>query len=54
MHGKALDWPDFMGIINVLMINSTTSLIEEYNVVNTLVGLMAGLDSTSQGVKFIS
>ncbi|KAJ0984843.1 hypothetical protein J5N97_003199 [Dioscorea zingiberensis] len=41
--GKAPDWPDFVGIIVLLFINSTISFIEENNAGNAAAALMAGL-----------
>ncbi|KAF9603479.1 hypothetical protein IFM89_036752, partial [Coptis chinensis] len=39
--GKASDWRDFVGIITLLVINSTISFIEENNVGNAAAALMA-------------
>ncbi|OVA08503.1 Cation-transporting P-type ATPase [Macleaya cordata] len=41
--GKPPDWPDFLGIIVLLVINSTISFIEENNAGNAAAALMAGL-----------
>ncbi|KAL1340369.1 hypothetical protein HN51_026765 [Arachis hypogaea] len=41
--GKPPDWPDFVGIIVLLLINSTISFIEENNAGNAAAALMAGL-----------
>ncbi|GFQ01576.1 plasma membrane ATPase 4 [Phtheirospermum japonicum] len=41
--GKAPDWQDFVGIVVLLIINSTISFIEENNAGNTAAALMAGL-----------
>ncbi|KAK8980266.1 hypothetical protein V6N11_061479 [Hibiscus sabdariffa] len=41
--GKPPDWPDFVGIISLLFINSTISFIEENNASNAAAALMAGL-----------
>ena len=41
--GKPLDWQDFVGIIVLLIINSTISFIEENNAGNAAAALMAGL-----------
>ncbi|GFP85510.1 ATPase 8 plasma membrane-type [Phtheirospermum japonicum] len=40
---KAPDWQDFVGIVVLLIINSTISFIEENNAGNTAAALMAGL-----------
>ncbi|XP_057767116.1 ATPase 8, plasma membrane-type-like [Salvia miltiorrhiza] len=41
--GKPPDWPDFVGITVLLIINSTISFIEENNAGNAAAALMAGL-----------
>ncbi|KAK7255160.1 hypothetical protein RIF29_28564 [Crotalaria pallida] len=41
--GKPPDWQDFIGIIALLVINSTISFIEENNAGNAAAALMAGL-----------
>ncbi|XP_010914190.1 plasma membrane ATPase [Elaeis guineensis] len=41
--GKPPDWQDFVGIIALLVINSTISFIEENNAGNAAAALMAGL-----------
>ncbi|KAL0427652.1 UNVERIFIED_CONTAM: ATPase 6, plasma membrane-type [Sesamum latifolium] len=41
--GKPTDWPDFVGIVVLLFINSTISFIEENNAGNAAAALMAGL-----------
>ncbi|XP_058067547.1 ATPase 9, plasma membrane-type [Magnolia sinica] len=41
--GKPPDWPDFLGIVVLLIINSTISFIEENNAGNAAAALMAGL-----------
>ncbi|KAG8372631.1 hypothetical protein BUALT_Bualt12G0086700 [Buddleja alternifolia] len=41
--GKPPDWPDFVGIIVLLIINSTISFIEENNAGNAAAALMASL-----------
>ncbi|TYH69446.1 hypothetical protein ES332_D05G056500v1 [Gossypium tomentosum] len=41
--GKPPDWPDFIGIVSLLFINSTISFIEENNAGNAAAALMAGL-----------
>lgn len=43
MQGKAPDWQDFVGIITLLVINSTISFIEENNAGNAAAALMARL-----------
>ncbi|KAF1870110.1 hypothetical protein Lal_00017690 [Lupinus albus] len=48
--GKPPDWQDFVGIIALLVINSTISFIEENNAGNAAAALMAGLaPKTKQG-----
>ncbi|AES92277.1 putative proton-exporting ATPase [Medicago truncatula] len=42
-NGKPPDWQDFVGIICLLVINSTISFIEENNAGNAAAALMAGL-----------
>ncbi|CAA0808276.1 ATPase 8- plasma membrane-type, partial [Striga hermonthica] len=41
--GKPPDWQDFVGIVVLLIINSTISFIEENNAGNAAAALMAGL-----------
>ena len=41
--GKDPDWQDFVGIVCLLVINSTISFIEENNAGNAAAALMAGL-----------
>lgn len=41
--GRGPDWQDFVGIIVLLVINSTISFIEENNAGNAAAALMAGL-----------
>ncbi|XP_052875953.1 plasma membrane ATPase 4-like isoform X1 [Gossypium arboreum] len=41
--GKPPDWQDFIGIVALLLINSTISFIEENNAGNAAAALMAGL-----------
>ncbi|XP_071910158.1 ATPase 8, plasma membrane-type isoform X2 [Coffea arabica] len=41
--GKPPDWQDFVGIVVLLIINSTVSFIEENNAGNAAAALMAGL-----------
>ncbi|XP_022862236.1 ATPase 8, plasma membrane-type isoform X2 [Olea europaea var. sylvestris] len=43
MEGKGPDWQDFVGIVVLLIINSTISFIEENNAGNAAAALMAGL-----------
>lgn len=43
MQGKPPDWQDFVGIVALLVINSTISFIEENNAGNAAAALMAGL-----------
>lgn len=42
-QGKPPDWQDFVGIIVLLVINSTISFIEENNAGNAAAALMARL-----------
>jgi len=42
-EGQPPDWQDFVGIICLLVINSTISFIEENNAGNAAAALMAGL-----------
>ncbi|KAF1883651.1 hypothetical protein Lal_00012568 [Lupinus albus] len=42
-NGRPPDWQDFVGIIALLVINSTISFIEENNAGNAAAALMAGL-----------
>lgn len=41
--GNPPDWQDFLGIVVLLVINSTISFIEENNAGNAAAALMAGL-----------
>lgn len=43
LQGKPPDWQDFVGIITLLLINSTISFIEENNAGNAAAALMARL-----------
>ena len=43
MQGHPPDWQDFVGIMALLIINSTISFIEENNAGNAAAALMAGL-----------
>ena len=43
MQGKPPDWQDFLGIVVLLLINSTISFYEENNAGNAAATLMAGL-----------
>lgn len=42
-QGEPPDWQDFVGIVTLLIINSTISFIEENNAGNAAAALMAGL-----------
>jgi H+-transporting ATPase len=42
-QGQPLDWEDFLGILLLLIVNSTISFIEENNVGNAAATLMAHL-----------
>lgn len=48
MQGRAPDWQDFLGIVVLLIINSTVSFIEENNAGNAAAALMAGLAPKSK------
>lgn len=43
LQGEGPDWQDFLGIICLLIINSTISFIEENNAGNAAAALMAQL-----------
>ena len=43
MQGNSVDYPDFVGITALLVINSTISFIEENNAGNAAAALMARL-----------
>lgn len=43
IQGEPPDWQDFVGIMALLIINSTISFIEENNAGNAAAALMAGL-----------
>lgn len=43
LQNKPPDWQDFVGIITLLVINSTISFIEENNAGNAAAALMASL-----------
>lgn len=43
LQGEPPDWQDFVGIVTLLIINSTISFIEENNAGNAAAALMAGL-----------
>ncbi|TVU45645.1 hypothetical protein EJB05_05136, partial [Eragrostis curvula] len=47
--GKPPDWQDFVGIITLLLINSTISFIEENNAGNAAAALMARLAPKAKG-----
>ncbi|MFS8002438.1 putative P-type H(+)-exporting transporter [Helianthus anomalus] len=46
--GKPPDWQDFIGIVCLLVIDSTLSFIEENNARNAVAALMAGLASKTK------
>lgn len=52
-QGKPPDWQDFIGIITLLVINSTISFIEENNAGNAAASLMARLAPKTK-VKLMS
>lgn len=43
LQGQAPDWQDFLGILALLLINSTISFVEENNAGNAAAALMAQL-----------
>ncbi|EEF46783.1 H(\+)-transporting atpase plant/fungi plasma membrane type, putative [Ricinus communis] len=47
--GRPPDWQDFVGIVALLLINSTISFIEENNAGNAAAALMAGLAPKTKG-----
>ncbi|XP_004302360.1 PREDICTED: plasma membrane ATPase 1-like isoform X1 [Fragaria vesca subsp. vesca] len=49
--GKPPDWQDFVGIITLLVINSTISFIEENNAGNAAAALMARLAPTAKVLR---
>ncbi|KAK7265135.1 hypothetical protein RJT34_32751 [Clitoria ternatea] len=49
--GKPPDWQDFVGIVVLLIINSTISFIEENNAGNAAAALMAGLAPKSKVLR---
>lgn len=51
-QGKPPDWQDFVGIITLLIINSTISFIEENNAGNAAAALMARLAPKAKVLKF--
>ena len=53
MQGKPPDWQDFVGIVVLLIINSTISFIEENNAGNAAAALMAGLAPKTKVSLFI-
>lgn len=50
--GKPPDWEDFVGIVCLLVINSTISFIEENNAGNAAAALMAGLAPKTKVVHY--
>ena len=52
-QGRPPDWQDFVGIITLLIINSTISFIEENNAGNAAAALMARLAPKAK-VKFVN
>lgn len=54
MQGKPPDWQDFLGIVVLLLINSTISFIEENNAGNAAAALMAGLAPKTKVLKNIN
>ena len=52
LQGKPPDWQDFVGIITLLVINSTISFIEENNAGNAAAALMARLAPKAKVLEF--
>lgn len=52
--GKPPDWQDFIGIMVLLVINSTISFIEENNAGNAAAALMANLAPKTKVCTFIT
>ena len=50
--GRPPDWQDFVGIVCLLVINSTISFIEENNAGNAAAALMAGLAPKTKVICF--
>lgn len=53
LQGKPPDWQDFVGIITLLVINSTISFIEENNAGNAAAALMARLAPKAKVYRFL-
>lgn len=53
-EGKPPDWQDFVGIVCLLLINSTISFIEENNAGNAAAALMAGLAPKTKVIQLKS
>lgn len=51
--GRPPDWQDFVGIVALLLINSTISFIEENNAGNAAAALMAGLAPKTKVRRFL-
>ena len=51
-QNKPPDWQDFIGIITLLVINSTISFIEENNAGNAAAALMARLAPKAKVLSF--
>ncbi|XP_074581213.1 plasma membrane ATPase-like [Curcuma longa] len=49
--GKPPDWEDFLGIVVLLVINSTISFVEENNAGNAAAALMAGLAPKTKVIR---
>jgi magnesium-transporting ATPase (P-type) len=54
LQNKPPDWQDFVGIVALLLINSTISFVEEYNAGNAATALMAKLSPKTKVVVAIS
>lgn len=53
LQGQPPDWQDFIGILTLLVINSTISFIEENNAGNAAASLMARLAPKTKVCPFI-
>lgn len=53
LQKKDVDWQDFVGIVTLLIINSTISFIEENNAGNAAAALMARLAPKAKVFVFL-
>lgn len=51
--GRPPDWQDFVGIVILLIFNSTISFVEENNAGNAAASLMAGLAPKTKVCKWL-